>query len=101
MSWFNFWCNITILIFCLKAAEAGNLEDFARLYHGDNTRLTVQDSKGRTAASTASSKNRINILKFIFEQHGDLNVLDSCGNTPLHIAVENNAFEAIDFLLSM
>lgn len=61
----------------------------------------MQDSKGRTAASTAASRNRINILKFIFEQHGDLNVLDSTGNTPLHIAVENNSFETIDFLLAM
>lgn len=100
----TYYLNILFTLSALwffKAAEAGNLEEFSRLFHGDNTRLTVQDTKGRTAASTAASKDRINILKFIFEQHGDLNVLDSSGNTPLHVAVENNAFESIDYLLSM
>jgi transient receptor potential cation channel subfamily A member 1 len=85
----------------LQAAEAGNLEEFIRLYQGDNTRLTVKDGKGRTAAHQAAGRNRVNILQFIHEQHGDLNAQDMCGNTPLHVAVENNSLDALNYLLKV
>lgn len=105
---------------CDKAAEAGNLDEFVRLYQFDNTRLSVQDGKGRTVAHQASARNKINILLFIHEQGGgnddtctmyrlsmqlvtsrysDLNCQDNVGNTPLHSAVENDSFDAIEFLL--
>uniref|UniRef100_A0A1B0CK24 Transient receptor potential cation channel subfamily A member 1 n=3 Tax=Lutzomyia longipalpis TaxID=7200 RepID=A0A1B0CK24_LUTLO len=85
----------------LRAAEAGNLEDFARLYNTDNSRLNVKDGKGRTAAHQAAARNRVNILQFIRDEQGDLNAQDSLGNTPLHIAVENDSLDALDFLLSI
>lgn len=56
--------------FALQAAEAGNLDDFVRLYQGNNSRLAVQDAKGRTSAHQAAVRNRVNILQFIKEQHG-------------------------------
>lgn len=31
----------------------------------------------------------------------DFNAQDNVGNTPLHVAVENDSFDAIDFLLQM
>lgn len=31
----------------------------------------------------------------------DLNVQDNVGNTPLHLAVESEALEAVDYLLQM
>uniref|UniRef100_A0AAG5D4F5 Uncharacterized protein n=1 Tax=Anopheles atroparvus TaxID=41427 RepID=A0AAG5D4F5_ANOAO len=68
----------------LRAAEAGNLEEFIRLYESDNNRLTVKDSKGRTAAHQAAARNRVNILTFIHGQGGNLNAQDMIGNTPLH-----------------
>lgn len=54
----------------LQAAEAGNLDDFIRLYQADNTRLKLQDGKGRTAAHQAASRNRVNILQYIRDQNG-------------------------------
>lgn len=54
----------------LQAAEAGNLEDFARLFNSDNTRLSVKDGKGRTAAHQAAARNKVNILQFIRDQQG-------------------------------
>ncbi|CAD7082067.1 unnamed protein product [Hermetia illucens] len=85
----------------LRAAESGNLDDFARLFQGDNTRLSIRDGKGRTAAHQAAARNRVNILQFIRDQQGDLNAQDAAGNTPLHIAVENDSYDALDYLLSI
>ncbi|XP_053683490.1 transient receptor potential cation channel subfamily A member 1 [Sabethes cyaneus] len=83
----------------LRAAESGNLDEFIRLYEGDNGRLVVKDSKGRTAAHQAAARNRVNILHFIHEHGGDLNAQDIFGNTPLHVAVENDSLDALEFLL--
>ncbi|XP_035912311.1 transient receptor potential cation channel subfamily A member 1 isoform X5 [Anopheles stephensi] len=85
----------------LQAAEAGNLEEFIRLYEGDNNRLSVKDSKGRTAAHQAAARNRVNILTFIHGQGGNLNAQDMVGNTPLHTAVENDSLDALEFLLKI
>lgn len=58
------------ILFIIQAAEAGNLDEFIRLYQGDNTRLTVKDVRGRTAAHQAAARNRVNILQFIQSQQG-------------------------------
>ncbi|KAM7358745.1 transient receptor potential cation channel A1 isoform 2-T2 [Cochliomyia hominivorax] len=85
----------------LRAAEAGNLDDFKRLYQADNTRLSLQDGKGRTAAHQAAARNKVNILRYIRDQNGDFNIQDNAGNTPLHMAVEFDSYEALDYLLSI
>ncbi|XP_070136353.1 transient receptor potential cation channel subfamily A member 1 isoform X2 [Drosophila bipectinata] len=85
----------------LRAAESGNLDDFKRLFMADNTRISLKDGKGRTAAHQAAARNRVNILRYIRDQHGDFNAKDNAGNTPLHIAVECDAYEALDYLLSI
>ncbi|KAH8319295.1 hypothetical protein KR067_004641 [Drosophila pandora] len=85
----------------LRAAESGNLDDFKRLFMADNTRISLKDGKGRTAAHQAAARNRVNILRYIRDQHGDFNAKDNAGNTPLHIAVESDAYEALDYLLSI
>ncbi|EDV39668.2 uncharacterized protein Dana_GF10143, isoform D [Drosophila ananassae] len=85
----------------LQAAESGNLDDFKRLFMADNTRISLKDGKGRTAAHQAAARNRVNILRYIRDQHGDFNAKDNAGNTPLHIAVESDAYEALDYLLSI
>ncbi|XP_028895343.2 transient receptor potential cation channel subfamily A member 1 isoform X9 [Zeugodacus cucurbitae] len=85
----------------LQAAESGNLDEFKRLYQSDNGRLSIRDSKGRTAAHQAAARNRVNILRYINDQRADLNAKDNAGNTPLHVAVENDSFDAISYLLSI
>uniref|UniRef100_A0A1A9V4K4 Transient receptor potential cation channel subfamily A member 1 n=1 Tax=Glossina austeni TaxID=7395 RepID=A0A1A9V4K4_GLOAU len=85
----------------LQAAEAGNLDDFKRLYQADNTRLSLQDGKGRTAAHQAAARNQVDILRYIHDQNGDFNIRDNAGNTPIHVAVECDSYEAVDYLLSI
>ncbi|KAK5642668.1 hypothetical protein RI129_008835 [Pyrocoelia pectoralis] len=85
----------------LKAAESGNLETFQRLYFADPSRLVIRDPRGRTAAHQAAFKNRTNILQFITAHGGDLNMQDNLGNTPLHVAVEAEALDAVDYLLQL
>lgn len=67
--------KISFLLLLLQAAEAGNLDDFARLFQGDNTRLSVRDGKGRTAAHQAAARNRVNILQFIRDQQGSMFII--------------------------
>lgn len=61
-----------LLLLSFQAAESGNLDDFARLFQGDNTRLSIRDGKGRTAAHQAAARNRVNILQFIRDQQGGM-----------------------------
>ena len=63
----TFYCNSSPIN---KAAEAGNLDEFIRLYQFDNSRLSVKDGKGRTVAHQAAAKNKKNILEFIFQNNG-------------------------------
>ncbi|CAH2035066.1 unnamed protein product, partial [Iphiclides podalirius] len=83
----------------LQAAESGNMEDFMRLYLSEPSRLSVSDPRGRTAAHQAAAKNNTNILLYIHNYGGNLGARDNAGNTPLHLAVENEALDAIEFLL--
>lgn len=41
---------------------------------------------------------KTNKITIIFLQI-DLNIRDSCGNTPLHIAIEHNSLDAVEYLL--
>ncbi|XP_050683813.1 transient receptor potential cation channel subfamily A member 1 [Leptidea sinapis] len=83
----------------LRAAESGNVDEFMRLYINDPARLTVRDSRGRTAGHQAASRDNTNILRFIRKYAGDLNARDNAGNTPLHVAIESEALQAIEYLL--
>ncbi|XP_045160098.2 transient receptor potential cation channel subfamily A member 1-like isoform X2 [Mercenaria mercenaria] len=83
----------------LKAASKGSLEDFQRLYESDPSRISIQDAKGCTPTHKAAEAGRVNILTFIHEKGGDLNVTDNNGNTPLHTAVKNDKPSAVTFLL--
>lgn len=46
------------------------MENFVRLYQGDNARLMVKDARGRSAVHLAAAKNRVTILQFVCAQQG-------------------------------
>ncbi|XP_022093376.1 transient receptor potential cation channel subfamily A member 1-like [Acanthaster planci] len=84
----------------LRLAALGKYDEFVRMYHADPKRLAFRDKQGAGALHHAASRNRINIMEFILEQNEDINVTDAAGNTPLHVAVEHDHPEAVDFLLN-
>ncbi|KAI1295372.1 Transient receptor potential cation channel subfamily A member 1 [Halotydeus destructor] len=83
-----------------KAAEAGDMDDFKRLYLADTTRLRYTDAKGRAAIHFAASKNHVRIIEFILDHGGEANMQDTDGNTALHVAVENSSLECLALLLA-
>ncbi|XP_052283274.1 transient receptor potential cation channel subfamily A member 1-like isoform X2 [Dreissena polymorpha] len=82
-----------------KAAAKGNLEEFRRLYENDPSRLSVRDGKGLCPIHKAAEFGRLNILQFIVDQAGDLNMPDKRHNAPLHVAVRTEQVGSIQFLL--
>ncbi|KAH9398677.1 Transient receptor putative cation channel sub A member 1 [Tyrophagus putrescentiae] len=83
----------------LKAAEAGNLEVFIKLYRQNNARLKFTDKYGKRAIHYATAKNNIDILRFIVEHDDEINAQDINGDTALHHAVMNAAVECLSFLI--
>ncbi|XP_052283272.1 transient receptor potential cation channel subfamily A member 1-like [Dreissena polymorpha] len=83
----------------LCAAAKGNLEEFQRLYENDPSRLSVRDGKGLCPIHKAAEFGRLNILQFIVDQAGDLNMPDKLLNTPLHVSVRTEQVGSIQFLL--
>lgn len=50
-----------------------------------------------------SGNKKMSIMKIPFNMlfSVDMDAQDAAGNTPLHVTVDENAFEAMDYLLSM
>ncbi|CAF1438858.1 unnamed protein product [Adineta steineri] len=82
-----------------QLAETGNVQDFEQLIKNDPSKLTIFSPAGLCAAHNAAARNRVGILTLIVRYHGDLNIEDKNGWTPLHHAVQSNALNAIKFLL--
>lgn len=62
--------------------------------------MSIRDVKGMTPARHAARKNHVNILNHIYKNCPDLlNAIDNNENTPLHLAVANDSFDALEFLL--
>ena len=69
--------QLRLYVICLQLAGTGNLREFQRLYHEDNSRLELQDVKGQTPTHLAAGKGRLNIITFIVEQcAGNFHCLD-------------------------
>nr|BAX76612.1 transient receptor potential cation channel subfamily A member 1 [Patiria pectinifera] len=83
----------------LRMAALGKYDEFVRVYNADPKRLAFRDKQGAGALHHAAIRNRINIMEFILQLDEDINMTDASGNTPLHLAVEHEHPEAINFLL--
>ncbi|ODM99616.1 Transient receptor potential cation channel subfamily A member 1 [Orchesella cincta] len=81
-------------------AESGNVKEFTRLITADPSKLNVRDSRGRASVHQATVRNHVTILEVIVAFQGNLNLTDNHGNNALHLAVESEALEALEYLLS-
>ena len=66
---------------------------------GDAEKLYVRDSRGRAAIHQATVRNHVGILQVIVAFEGDLDLQDFYGNTALHLAINSEALEALEYLL--
>jgi len=55
---------------------------------------------GRTALHWAAMRGREACVKYLLQQHADVNVADKKGETPLHLAVANNKLGVVRQLLN-
>lgn len=80
-------------------AESGNVKEFERIVSGDAEKLYVRDSRGRAAVHQATVRNHVKILQVIVAFEGDLDLQDFYGNTALHLAINSEALEALEYLI--
>ncbi|KAI7823900.1 ankyrin repeat-containing domain protein [Kickxella alabastrina] len=62
--------------------------DFARvreLVEADKALVNAKDENGYTPMHAASSWKHLDLLKYLIDNGGDVNITDSDGDTPLHI----------------
>lgn len=59
----------------------------------------MRDSRGRAPIHAATTRNHVSILQLVIAFNGDLNVTDNQRNTPLHVAVESDSLDVLEFLL--
>lgn len=72
------WCH---------AASACELENLKTLYKVDNELINKKDYfTGYTAIHWASKINRIDVIRWLYEQRIDTNIRTNGGYTPLHVA---------------
>ena len=76
------------------------MKEFTRLITTDPSKLNVRDGRDRAPVHQATVRNHVSILEVIVTFHGNLNLTDNHGNTPLHLALESDALNALDFLIA-
>ncbi|KAJ2719300.1 hypothetical protein GGI07_005294 [Coemansia sp. Benny D115] len=67
------------------AASEGDIERVRELLLADKTLANSKDQNGYTPMHAAASWKHIELLKYLIESGGDVNICDSDGDTPLHI----------------
>ena len=83
-----------------QVAESGNVREFQRLITTDLSKLNVRDGRGRAAVHQATIRNHVPILQVVVAFNGNLNLTDNHENTPLHLAVEFETLDTLEFLLA-
>jgi hypothetical protein len=84
----------------VRAAEAGR-GDVLRILSCDATGLSVRDAMldGRTALHAAAAENRAHTSSIILSLGGSMFAKDSCGRTPLCLAVDSGKVDALKAML--
>lgn len=94
--------NDTIMHICMKNNDITLMEQLLDILHTFNLYEPVnrRNYNKECCAHLASAMNKSNILKRLIEFGANVNLIDSIGNTPLHIAIENGNDDCVLALLN-
>ena len=79
------------------ACDIGDLKDIKKLL-SQGANIHTRDDDGGVLLN-AIQNNSYNVVKYLVEQGADVNDVDDCGNTPLHVAVDDNKFVWVKYLV--
>ncbi|KAJ1729302.1 hypothetical protein LPJ61_003593 [Coemansia biformis] len=71
----NIWC----------AASDGDLARVRALVEGDSAMANASDENGYTPLHAAASWKHLQVLRYLLDNGGSVNIVDADGDTPLHI----------------
>lgn len=87
------------------AVVAGNVQELQKLFYPDDYLYTVFDfeengiTKKTTFLHAAVEAKKVEMSQFLLSRHAPINIRDSDGNTPLHLATKANHIALIKLLL--
>ncbi|KAJ2317839.1 hypothetical protein IWW52_002901 [Coemansia sp. RSA 2704] len=67
------------------AASEGNLARVKQILDGDEQQVNAKDENGYTPLHAASSWKHLELLEYLLDHGGEVDIVDSDGDTPLHI----------------
>lgn len=95
LSRFGSWCSPLHL-----ACQRGHLEIVKALHqHGANIDAISEDQRRVSVLHEAVSNHRVDIVKYLIDQSVKVNIFDSFGFSPLHVAAKRSYADMIDLLL--
>lgn len=95
LSRFGFWCTPLHL-----ACQKGHLEIVKVLHqHGANIDTISGDHRGISVLHEAVINHQVDIIKYLINQRVKMNVFDSAGFSPLHIAAKQGYTDIMDLLI--
>lgn len=94
--------NNTIIHLCVKSNDRLLMERLLEMVHKFelNELLNAQNYGQETCTHLACATNNVSLLRKMVDFGADINVLDWNGNTPLHVAIQNNHNDCVSALLS-
>ncbi|KAI9479256.1 hypothetical protein LPJ78_002676 [Coemansia sp. RSA 989] len=77
------------------AASEGDIERVKELVGSDRKLVNAKDPNGYTPLHAAASWKHLQLLKYLLDNGGDVNIVDSDGDTPLHICEDKQCAELL------
>ena len=95
LSRFGTWCTPLHL-----ACQKGHLEIVKVLHqYGANIDVISEDHRGISVLHEAVINHHVDVIKYLINQRVNMNVFDSTGFSPLHIAAKHSNTDIMDLLI--
>ncbi len=84
-----------------QAIYQDDMKELTRLINSNTVNLDLQDNHGNTALHLLIAKaENPELIESIIEKGADINIANTFGDTPLHMAIRQNDFEVAEALIS-